>query len=330
MPDHPDERLHFEEPSYEAIVPFIEEAFATTGKPLLSRADIVDIMRKHPDVFVPLIALMQRDVMDFRPNDATRIERATMLVAVEWASWANLRRHGQKTFVFSSALTQLLMHTDFRVPCSAINLPFPCVFYRWMDADLVIANPDGTAHRVQGVYVFLEADGPDLVLTSYVVTRDPQTPITNALYFSINWVDPTRVLTPDDILRMGVPASLVPLANLIINSTLYLSSPEAETRRAVSPHRALDAKKTQHPKKMRRLAKQRAATTGADYIYVGASVSVPTDGTGARLTVHHWVRGHWKMQTHGTQRAERKPLWIKPYERGKDLAEQVKKRYRAT
>jgi len=340
-------RFHFEEESYNYAAPFIDDAFtAAAPAETINRADVIRVLAANPDLMMALVGRLAPTVGEFPAPGETisglppAAYRAAVLVGVEWAAWGNLRRHGNRTFVFSEPLTTLLKHTDFRVPISAVNLPFPAVYYCWLGAGVEIDNRDGTRHAVEGAYVFHEhalqpgernaAQHSTSVLTSYVVTRDPATRITNALYFSLAWDQPEHVLDTAGARAIGIPDIYVPLANLVINSTLYLSSPEAETRRQLSPHRELDAKTTRNPKKLRRLAKERKRTTGVDYIYVGESVSVPTDGRGAPLTVHHWVRGHWKMQPHGPGLTERRALWIKPYERGKDLGEQIARRYRVT
>lgn len=323
------EALHFEDASYAAVAPLLTEVFTAVDQPLVTRVDILrHVERRYPELFRSLVGGMVPGVQDFRPNDISRYDRAATLLGVEWAAWGNHHRHGQKTFVFAAPLTRLLAHTDVRVPRGSVKLPFPAVYYRWLNSGVTIANDDGTRHEVEGAYLFTErgVDGV-LVLTMYVTSRDPHVRVTNALYFSVRWDDPDAVLVTDDFRTLGVPEEYVPIANLAINSTLYLSSPEAETRQILSPHRALDEKKTRHPKKLRRLARERAKTIGVDYTFVGESTVLPTDAHGALLTVHHWVRGHWKMQAYGEHRASRRPLWIKPYERGKDLAEQIQRRY---
>lgn len=48
---------------------------------------------------------------------------------------------------------------------------------------------------------------------------------------------------------------------------------------------------------------------------------------GRKLLTRHRVRGFWRMQAYGKERAERKLIWIQPYYRGPSMAELVEKKY---
>lgn len=48
---------------------------------------------------------------------------------------------------------------------------------------------------------------------------------------------------------------------------------------------------------------------------------------GRKLLTRHRVRGFWRMQVYGKERAERKLVWIQPYYRGPSMAELVEKQY---
>jgi hypothetical protein len=44
---------------------------------------------------------------------------------------------------------------------------------------------------------------------------------------------------------------------------------------------------------------------------------------GWKLSYRFWVRGHWRNQPYGPERSLRKLIWIEPFQKGPDFAEQI-------
>ena len=336
--DRRDAPIHPEHEGYDGLerLGLFDKLRRRAGADLITRAHVTDEIVADPLLTEALLAtagVHGRDRRMVADSAQPALERAARFVSLEWAAVANWRQQGRKTFVFAAPLVQLLMRTDFDVPRRYAQLPFSCVYYRWLDSGLTLRDDsDDTNQPLEGAYAFFERgvskDGEPLtVLTAFVTSS-----IRNGIYFSFRWNDPEEPIRTADAAALGLPEAYLPIANLLLNSTLYLSSPEAETRNELSPRREIDAAaaRTGNPKKLRRFDRERRKVTGVDYIYVGASIPAASVGERGKLMTHHWVRGHWKQQAHGTGRAERKLLWVKPYERGKDLAEQVAKKYKVT
>lgn len=129
---------------------------------------------------------------------------------------------------------------------------------------------------------------------------------------------------------------------LVLNSILYLSSSEAEVADEKSPVSEIITKRDAipSPAKRRKLTQVAERFSVLDYTKVGASIppitlrashsateNGPSQGTGVRPQVRFLVRGHWRNQAHGPNRADRKIIWIVPFYKGPDIAEQVNKPY---
>lgn len=123
---------------------------------------------------------------------------------------------------------------------------------------------------------------------------------------------------------------------LVLNAILYLSSDRVELVQHSGPAGG--------PGRRMNHAERRAAARGSRLAYASVGDSVPPiyvsghrDSSGQpgaappsglyRLQHKLLVRGHWKHQPHGPQRAERKLIWIEPYLRGPDVAETLNKPY---
>jgi len=123
---------------------------------------------------------------------------------------------------------------------------------------------------------------------------------------------------------------------IVINTILYMNSASA-----VAEHAHLDEieqLKTQKKKgkippyiqqQIEKLEDDPYYILGTDITITKADLDVwrsyeaPGEpGTGRKLTRPSITRGHWKRQPYGPRSALRKPVWIKPYIRGKELGDQ--------
>jgi len=129
--------------------------------------------------------------------------------------------------------------------------------------------------------------------------------------------------------------SLPAMFRLIANTILYINSthPDIET---LMPDKFLDirAKQNRFPKGHRKRAwyqEKLKHHTSVPRIVLGSTVEYtePVDSEGRRLSVKFQVRGHWR-----SFRADRykegvrgKTIWIRPYWKGPDMAEELDRKY---
>lgn len=154
-----------------------------------------------------------------------------------------------------------------------------------------------------------------------------------------SWNDQTFSLNNDD--KSFYTDGLV-FFRLVLNSILYLSSSEAEIsdEKSPVPEIILNRDAIPSPKKRRQMTQAAERFSVLDYTKVGATVppitlrspeseteSGASQGAGTRPQVRFLVRGHWRNQAHGPNRADRKIIWIVPFYKGPDIAEQVNKPY---
>lgn len=128
----------------------------------------------------------------------------------------------------------------------------------------------------------------------------------------------------------------------ILNAILYISSDQAELLPQVSPRKELEikAKKIASVPKRKKVMKTAKQFSELDYNEVGASVkaivikkhSITDEAMTSsiiqnKLLVKFMVRGHWRHQTCGPKKQDRKLIWIRPYCKGPDLVEYINRPY---
>lgn len=119
---------------------------------------------------------------------------------------------------------------------------------------------------------------------------------------------------------------------LVLNTILYLSSESADTKDVISAQQSIldEAKSIKQPSKRKSQEKFAKKFSPLPYILIGEHVGPIEDRSAGDKGSHAsrvLVRGHYKSQAHGPQRASRKRLWIAPYFRGPDMGELVSKPY---
>jgi hypothetical protein len=122
---------------------------------------------------------------------------------------------------------------------------------------------------------------------------------------------------------------------IILNAALYISSADAELEHRPSDQEAVRQKIEQIPSRVKRqeLKQEARHASRLPYIVVGASVPVeevvPTSAPEAKrsLSVRFTVRGHWRRQACGPGLKDHVLRFIKPYNKGPEMATLINKPY---
>lgn len=124
---------------------------------------------------------------------------------------------------------------------------------------------------------------------------------------------------------------------VILNAALYISSADAELDQRPPDQEALKQEIDRIPSRVRRqeLKQEARHASRLPYIVVGASIpaaesleAVPTSSPEKRtLSVRFTVRGHWRHQACGPGLQERVLRFIKPYNKGPEMAALINKPY---
>lgn len=124
---------------------------------------------------------------------------------------------------------------------------------------------------------------------------------------------------------------------VILNAALYISSADAELDQRPPDQEALKQEIDRIPSRVRRqeLKQEARHASRLPYIVVGASIpaaesleAVPTSALEKRtLSVRFTVRGHWRHQACGPGLHERVLRFIKPYNKGPEMAALINKPY---
>ncbi len=267
----------------------------------------------------------------------------------ELISIANFIINGSKVFRISQPLSEALSNTDFRVRIGDIRLPFPAIYLLFDLNGLVIHNPDGTSGPLEGALLL---DYPDAVrepggthlghiISCIAASRALSDGSTNSMHETLMYGDENRIITNENLSEF-LEADHVIAPNVwkvIINSLLYLSSPEAEIDQIGSPSSVLLEARSRatSSKRIAKIDRQLVRTSDLPYALVGKSIVIDRSLRGApqgQSIDHHWrlgyrvqVRGHWKQQVCGPGRSLRKNIWIRPHWKGPDTAQLVHRDY---
>jgi hypothetical protein len=124
---------------------------------------------------------------------------------------------------------------------------------------------------------------------------------------------------------------------IILNAVLYISCADAELENLPSAQENLEDRLAKIESSLQRRDVFRAAKKASrlPYINVGASVptvvydesQAPLGATKRKLSIRFTVRGHWRNQACGPERQNRELRFIKPYNKGPEMAELVNKPY---
>lgn len=321
----------------EAGLRFVADVFRLAGLHRDPTIDFGDYFAStHSGWFADLADAMDRYYPSFTDTD-------------EWVLLTHRVLHWQqsatKVFRFSRILSEMLGHSEFKIPFSAIRLPFECAYYSFDIGDIVMSTGD----RIAGGFIsFIRnipsssvvALGPhrQLMKRALNISLDsvPRSPSDAGSGFAVT-IDVSdcrddEIITSDWLLSKirGAPLDDIEdsrLAfSLLMNGILYLTSPDPDIANRIAPSAPLIARLRgiKSSKKRAKLEREIASLSSLDYIAVGENIRLPAktimpgDGThgGWHLHNRHIVRGHWKMQPCGEGLEERRHIWIRPYIRG--------------
>ncbi|MBZ4398643.1 hypothetical protein [Myxococcus sp. AS-1-15] len=239
-------------------------------------------------------------------------------------------RAGSHDYEVAPGLAQRLRHTELRgLTTDDLHLPHPCLLIRVpLEAALTLPDSDGSSLPVTGMLLAEEPE-PGRCWRICVEARRPDGARTLNL-FSVG-LSEGRMLE-DALTEHAAKTGEAPhgdwraLWDWAMNVALYSAS--GGVREEVWHNREarqLRERMEKLPKGEKR-DKLRAKLKGMDpqrRIILGRGVP-PVErppesaGTGHPLVVRVRVSGHWKRQAHGTERRERKLIWVQPYWRGPD------------
>jgi len=248
---------------------------------------------------------------------------------------------GERVFCVTEGLTQALMATDFKVQAGDVRLPFLSVFMRWAGTGLAVyCDEDDTHLPLDGAYI--TRVGSDSAIRIMAVSHYE---VTSRYGKGGNYFYVDVPMMPDDkeITHASLTAdtrriqsnqgmdTLESVWRLVVNSLLYVSSPDARQRLTPSARELLDNKVERMGVKKRQRAEREGKRSEREYILVGRGVEVRDEkGAGMSLTTRHMVRGHWRNQPWGPHRSLRRMKWIEPHWRGPDTAAAVHRKYMVT
>lgn len=260
---------------------------------------------------------------------------------------------GRKTYYLDDTTYQLLMHTPLpKLPASVLSAPTHS-FYLMLPPSafkFAVAEDAENPQRVEGILVTIDRIEPDAdrrEVAVFMTGESKQHGNSNVAYYAVGLGG--NALLSDIKLgtREGQYASLDPeghlsrtVPRLVFGLLLYLASEHPDIE-PVPPMKRDKFANIRSPKQreaaLRNQEAKLAKYSRLGYMYVGRHVgeAARANATPEETTTGHWkldkqvwVSGHHKMQFYGPNRAFRRPIWIQPYRKGPDMAEQMEAKLR--
>lgn len=257
--------------------------------------------------------------------------------------------HGEKIYYLSKNLVEMFAHTAMNVSSDLIQSPFQAIYIYIDQNDLILKDYTGTA-PIKGVYVNLREESGGsrklrIMATTGVEGLNNFTDIN--FFFNLNlWPGKVDELVEEHLDQMlkGELASerdlfgnheIIPaLTRLVINSLLYITSKNPDLEKITPPK--INMGNVKSKRKQQKLEKRLTKVAQKSFILIGGKTPRMTTANGkivsdnSKINYQFTVAGHWRAQWKGSRSDgswRQEQVWIKPYIKGKDLAESINKRY---
>lgn len=278
----------------------------------------------------------------------------------DYLTLTNFLLFGKKTFYISSNLAEHLSQTSLEVDSDFIELPFKTCLFVYDDETTINALNalDGNKNNVVlGIPIsvfctsrFTEKGEKKIIFACWQANRQRNNIfIKRELLLRKGWkvseilkTEWTEIYnsveSPEQHGRQKDDTIFynegLLFFRIILNTILYLSSADKDTKEALSPHETLYkqlssikkiAKKKKARKKLSKISRLNFIDVGRD---VEAVISKSTGQSFSNINKRFIVRGHWRNQPFGPGLSERKLIFVQPYYKGPELAELINKPYR--
>ncbi len=277
----------------------------------------------------------------------------------EYMCHSMFHRAGHHVFRLWPALCHSLMATEVRAPRSLLKLPFLSFYLHFpleIGDQLPVENRDGTSWPADGAFVSQAFEGPKgrmapapkdaisiKIMSRPAIGNDSKD--ANFHYYYIPTHD-DETITIKKIMEhnkwknaKGSPNFGGDGLKLVLNALLYINSSSNDVKYAgETEFKVLSDKYALKPaKEKQKIDRRKRALMAASRAHqhtAGTTIRIPsmpsdgaqTPGTSWKLAHRVQVRGHWRNQPYGPDRADSRLIWIKPHWRGPEMGEIVARR----
>lgn len=331
------------------------DTFINTGRqtPVLTTAELEQYHHYRRDDRIPFSNDM--------PMDQGTKSKINHIISRTYIDTVNFQIFSKRPFLITDNLTQRLMNTNLNADCQFLMLPFPCSMFVYTDPVMIEAMYESagsanknqiaapvtvylTQYKAQSGHDMIRIDAyhpdktslslyvedeitvmPDITISEYLAKERPHLAGKKAQSEGFHFDEQQDAILPEDSM---------PFMKTVLNTILYLASNDPDIREQVSQRQQIthEAQGKKNPTKRDKALERARQYSSLPYTIVGLNTKPLTDqrpdtGTGRKLTVRFIVKGHWKSQPYGQNRAKRYPRWIEPYYKGPEMAEAANRPY---
>jgi len=300
--------------------------------------------------------VLERQLHHVLPENTPYVQEAILSaesIATRIEMW---HEYGDKTFMLSPELVEAFQHTDipmkaypteFRFPfgCFTVESEIPLfetmTGYIEVNGEKVGRNQPSPVHTIMymsrefvekttGQKVFMRPDGTRAEALEWDHSVIAYFPGEGGLGLETITANIRNDMTIEDSCHRKKEGLLISeleevdgrnLMNIFMNTMMYVNDP---TRRVIETEE-------QRRRKVKLRGRKKAVKMG--YIYLKPpSVYVPLSrgSEGSPLEKRFIVRGHYRNQVYGAERALRKLIWIQPHWKGPEWGERMSRPYKVT
>lgn len=283
------------------------------------------------------------------------LNRAVYSFETNYTTALNFELFGKKTFYVTPNLYEHLAETSIDTDCQLARLPFPnCLFVydSPLAKDLLYRTNNHTVRTYEGaVSVFAseiteEGERKLVLFVFHADNTQVHYGIKRQLLLREGWTLEQALrtdwlkLNPDSVEDNSFAisdetfyTSGLNFFRSVVNTILYLGSNDPDLVQQLSPYRQMEERLflAKSRDKRKEIKGELKRTPRLDYVVVGRNVprlmpDAMAGGSAREMHVWFIVRGHWRNQPYGAGNSLRRPLWVKPYYKGPEIAELINNR----
>lgn len=357
--------VNIQKSHYEIVTKLFEKTLPFTGHSFDSFAEETNTLFGPNPTYAefvkePLLKTLAEKAGDNPQAQSSVITMANVLYHVYL-----MNRNHERIYYITPSLAVNLAHTELNVDTRFLKSPFPEIYIQIDPGLFYIADPvqPDLEQPVRGFYVNIrEVDGKKQVRIVVCALRTNYSEISNTnddsiFYFKIilgdgkvkdeleAYMDDSIYSKQDELKQYGGHYNLSKMKELfffVFNCLMYITSKDADIINQLPFNFNKVTSRLKSKSKIKKMMKRQSKSSSLPILIVGSQELSPykiktvreAGGIGKwKLEKRVYVSGYWRVQWYGSDKDNTKRyeiIFIKPYTKGPELADVIKKRYQVS